>query len=50
MACQGDKLRKGSWKEEEDERLTASATLLGERKWDSIARLSGRILWNERKR
>ncbi|KAJ6331271.1 hypothetical protein OIU76_009780 [Salix suchowensis] len=41
MAYQGDKLRKGSWLEEEDERLTAFATLLGERKWDSIAILSG---------
>ncbi|KAG5243306.1 transcription factor MYB [Salix suchowensis] len=40
MAYQGDKLRKGSWLEEEDERLTAFATLLGERKWDSIAILS----------
>lgn len=50
MAYQGDKLRKGPWHEEEDELLTASATLLEERKWDSIARLSGRILRNERKR
>uniref|UniRef100_A0A6M2E7M0 MYB family protein n=1 Tax=Populus davidiana TaxID=266767 RepID=A0A6M2E7M0_9ROSI len=41
MAHQGDKLRKGPWHEEEDELLTASATLLEERKWDSIARLSG---------
>ncbi|KAF9680229.1 hypothetical protein SADUNF_Sadunf06G0099600 [Salix dunnii] len=48
MAYQGDKLRKGSWLEEEDERLTAFATLLGERKWDSIAILSGRILGDER--
>ncbi|KAJ7976897.1 Myb transcription factor [Quillaja saponaria] len=34
-------LRKGSWLEEEDERLTAFVTLLGERRWDSLAKASG---------
>ncbi|CBI30159.3 unnamed protein product, partial [Vitis vinifera] len=38
---QGENLRKGSWLEEEDERLTAFVGLLGERRWDSIARASG---------
>lgn len=39
---QGGKLRKGPWLEEEDEGLTTFVTLMGERKWDSIARASGR--------
>ncbi|CAK7343216.1 unnamed protein product [Dovyalis caffra] len=41
MACQGENLRKGPWLKDEDERLTAFVTLLGERKWDSMARTSG---------
>lgn len=36
-------LRKGPWVEEEDERLMTSVTLMGERRWDSIARASGMI-------
>lgn len=46
-AMQGENLRKGSWLEEEDERLTAFVGLLGERRWDSIARASGMIHKNE---
>lgn len=38
---QEDKLRKGPWHEEEDERLISFVALLGERRWDSIAKASG---------
>ncbi|KAJ4704995.1 MYB transcription factor [Melia azedarach] len=42
MPClQGENLRKGPWQEEEDELLTTFVTILGERKWDCIARVSG---------
>ncbi|KAF2307455.1 hypothetical protein GH714_028787 [Hevea brasiliensis] len=47
MACQaaatqGDnKLRKGTWLEEEDEQLVTFVTLFGDRKWDFIATASG---------
>ncbi|KAG7565502.1 Homeobox-like domain superfamily [Arabidopsis suecica] len=34
-------LRKGPWLEEEDERLVKFITLLGERRWDSLAKVSG---------
>ncbi|KAL0755944.1 hypothetical protein Bca101_093612 [Brassica carinata] len=34
-------LRRGPWLEEEDERLVKFVTLLGERRWDSLARVSG---------
>ncbi|KAK9153875.1 hypothetical protein Sjap_001355 [Stephania japonica] len=34
-------VRKGPWLEEEDERLATFVTLMGERRWDSIARVSG---------
>ncbi|PIA37179.1 hypothetical protein AQUCO_03000038v1 [Aquilegia coerulea] len=34
-------MRKGPWLEEEDERLTTYVALMGERRWDSIARVSG---------
>ncbi|KAF6140268.1 hypothetical protein GIB67_000316 [Kingdonia uniflora] len=34
-------IRKGPWLEEEDERLAAFVTLMGERRWDSLARASG---------
>ncbi|KAJ8899681.1 hypothetical protein K2173_019379 [Erythroxylum novogranatense] len=40
-AMQTDNLRKGPWLEEEDERLATFVKLLGERKWDNIARASG---------
>ncbi|XP_059643370.1 transcription factor MYB27 [Cornus florida] len=35
------KLHKGPWFEEEDEQLTAIVALLGERRWDSLAKASG---------
>ncbi|CAL1398271.1 unnamed protein product [Linum trigynum] len=39
---QGDNsLRKGPWLEEEDEQLARLVNVFGERKWDSIARISG---------
>ncbi|KAI9153628.1 hypothetical protein LWI28_014220 [Acer negundo] len=38
---QGEKLRKGLWHEEEDKQLITFVTLLGDRKWDYIARVSG---------
>ncbi|KAF5471886.1 hypothetical protein F2P56_008650 [Juglans regia] len=41
VAMQGGRLRKGPWVEEEDERLTTFVSLMGERRWDSIARASG---------
>ncbi|KAK9168596.1 hypothetical protein Syun_000736 [Stephania yunnanensis] len=34
-------MRKGPWLEEEDERLVAFVGLMGERRWDTIARVSG---------
>ncbi|KAG2329122.1 hypothetical protein Bca52824_000302 [Brassica carinata] len=34
-------LRRGPWLEEEDERLVKFVTLLGDRRWDSLARVSG---------
>lgn len=40
-AMQGEKMRKGPWIEEEDERLISFVTLMGERRWDSLARESG---------
>lgn len=40
-AMQGENLRKGPWLEEEDERLISFVTLMGERRWDSLARASG---------
>ncbi|CAN6977331.1 hypothetical protein IGI04_037458 [Brassica rapa subsp. trilocularis] len=36
-----ENLRRGPWLEEEDERLVKFVTLLGERRWDSLARVSG---------
>ncbi|KAL5809587.1 hypothetical protein ACOSQ3_030278 [Xanthoceras sorbifolium] len=38
---QGEKLCKGPWHEEEDKQLITFVTLLGERRWDYIARVSG---------
>ena len=46
-AMQGEILRKGPWLQEEDERLTTFVGLLGERRWDSIARASGMIHKNK---
>ncbi|KAF3441802.1 hypothetical protein FNV43_RR15717 [Rhamnella rubrinervis] len=42
MQFQGDEeLRKGTWLEEEDERLITFVKLMGERRWDALARASG---------
>ncbi|OVA19505.1 SANT/Myb domain [Macleaya cordata] len=45
MVCkeviQDETIRKGPWLEEEDERLATFVTLMGERRWDSIAKVSG---------
>lgn len=38
---QGEILRKGAWLQEEDEQLTNFVTLLGGRKWDSLAKVAG---------
>lgn len=49
VAMQGGRLRKGPWVEEEDERLTTFVALMGERRWDSIARASGMIHMSKHK-
>lgn len=41
---EGEELRKGTWLEEEDERLISFVQLLGERRWDSLAKASGIFL------
>ncbi|KAJ0255278.1 Transcription factor MYB27 [Hirschfeldia incana] len=42
MDCKKEEtLRRGPWLEEEDERLVKFVTLMGERRWDSLARVSG---------
>ncbi|XP_026413275.1 transcription factor MYB27-like [Papaver somniferum] len=41
VVVQEDIIRKGPWLEEEDERLATFVTLMGERRWDSIAKVSG---------
>lgn len=38
---QDQNLRKGPWFEEEDEQLTTIVGLLGERRWDALAKASG---------
>ncbi|XWS55887.1 hypothetical protein CRYUN_Cryun09bG0038700 [Craigia yunnanensis] len=40
-AMQGQSLPKGPWHEEEDERLITFVKLLGSRRWDYVARVSG---------
>ncbi|KAI3878051.1 hypothetical protein MKX03_014319 [Papaver bracteatum] len=40
-SMQDDTIRKGPWVEEEDERLAMFVTIMGERRWDSIAKASG---------
>ncbi|XP_045801832.1 transcription factor MYB27-like [Trifolium pratense] len=40
-AMQGENLRKGTWLQEEDEQLTSFVTRLGERRWDSLAKVAG---------
>lgn len=41
IAMQEAEMRKGPWLEEEDERLIAAVSILGERRWDSLAKASG---------
>ena len=38
-----EELRKGPWLEEEDKRLISAVSLLGERRWDSLAKTSGMV-------
>ncbi|XP_040864051.1 transcription factor MYB27 isoform X1 [Glycine max] len=38
---QGENLRKGTWLQEEDEQLTSFVARLGERRWDSLAKVAG---------
>ncbi|KAK7392493.1 hypothetical protein VNO78_20933 [Psophocarpus tetragonolobus] len=38
---QGEHLRKGTWLQEEDEQLTSFVVRLGERRWDSLAKVAG---------
>ncbi|MCE0481432.1 hypothetical protein HAX54_039193 [Datura stramonium] len=40
ITMQEDKLRKGPWLDEEDERLTYVVAILGERRWDALAKAS----------
>ncbi|KAI3917128.1 hypothetical protein MKX01_003577 [Papaver californicum] len=40
-SMQDQGIRKGPWVEEEDERLAMFVTIMGERRWDSIAKASG---------
>lgn len=41
MQMQGEILRKGTWLQAEDEQLTSFVTRLGERNWDSLAKVAG---------
>lgn len=34
-------LRKGPWLEEEDDQLAAAVAVLGDRRWDALAKTSG---------
>ncbi|RDX80182.1 Transcription factor MYB27, partial [Mucuna pruriens] len=38
---QGEHLRKGTWLQDEDKQLTSFVLRLGERRWDSLAKLAG---------
>ncbi|XP_050889123.1 transcription factor MYB27 [Lathyrus oleraceus] len=38
---QGENLHKGTWLQEEDEQLISFVTRLGERRWDSLAKVAG---------
>ncbi|KAF7113248.1 hypothetical protein RHSIM_RhsimUnG0145400 [Rhododendron simsii] len=38
---QVEELRKGAWFEEEDEQLTAIVEIMGDKRWDSLAKASG---------
>lgn len=39
---QDDQFRKGTWLEEEDERLISFVQLMGDKKWDALAKASGK--------
>ncbi|KAG8376617.1 hypothetical protein BUALT_Bualt09G0082100 [Buddleja alternifolia] len=41
LIMQEVELRKGPWLEEEDEKLSAAVAVLGNRRWDSLAKASG---------
>uniref|UniRef100_A0A803QZJ4 Uncharacterized protein n=1 Tax=Cannabis sativa TaxID=3483 RepID=A0A803QZJ4_CANSA len=41
MQGEHDQLRKGTWLEEEDERLISFVQLMGEKRWDALAKASG---------
>lgn len=41
IAKQEAELRKGPWLEEEDEALIAAVSVMGERRWDALAKASG---------
>ncbi|KAL1545811.1 myb-related protein MYBAS1-like [Salvia divinorum] len=38
---EGAELRKGPWLEEEDDQLAASVAVLGDKRWDALAKASG---------
>lgn len=40
---QEEELRKGPWFVEEDEQLTAIVEIMGEKRWDSLAKASGTL-------
>ncbi|XP_059298198.1 transcription factor MYB27-like [Lycium ferocissimum] len=41
LTMQEEELRRGQWLEEEDERLAMIVAILGERRWDALAKASG---------
>lgn len=44
ISMQEAEFRKGPWLEEEDERLIAVVSILGERRWDALAKASGKLI------
>lgn len=44
ITMQEEKLRKGPWLDEEDERLAFVVSILGEHHWDALAKASGNNL------
>lgn len=45
VAMHGGNLHKGTWHQEEDEQLISFVTRLGERRWDSLAKVAGMYVW-----
>ena len=45
-AMQREEMRRGTWLEEEDERLVSFVQLMGERRWDALAKASGESLYD----